>query len=124
MKEMVVPAKLNIHFLMPFSKSVIDFAFTVMTKKKQLWLITTHKIRSADIIISCNNLYQRATLIFFTKLPLGLKTIGKYLKVRMVIFIVLIKNDLHVAFYKKLLCLKRYSSILKYDVLSRFFPTY
>lgn len=33
MKEMVVPAKLNIHFLMPFSKSVIDFAFTVMTKK-------------------------------------------------------------------------------------------
>lgn len=46
MKEMVVPAKLNIHFLMPFSKSVLDFAFTVMTKKKQLWLITTHKIRS------------------------------------------------------------------------------
>lgn len=36
MKEMVVPAKLNIHFLMPFSKSVIDFAFTVMTKKKTI----------------------------------------------------------------------------------------
>lgn len=36
MKEMEVPAKLNIHFLMPFSKSVIDFAFTVMTKKKTI----------------------------------------------------------------------------------------
>lgn len=36
MKEMVVPAKLNIHLLMPFSKSVIGFAFTVMTKKKTI----------------------------------------------------------------------------------------